>query len=211
MGRGKHPEETKEKIISTSAQLFMTKGYEQTSIQDILDTLHLSKGGLYHHFKSKEEILEAVMLKRREYVSNKFHEIIQNTKAKNAKEKLQKILYQLAANSEIHKLDAVLTSQINPHFVVEGLHACMKEDAPIICQLIEEANDDGTLKVIHPAYCAEIFLMLLNYWANPVLFSRNELETSERLKYLQLMMNQLGLDIIDDDFITTILKAYASN
>ena len=42
-------------------RLFMEKGYEHTSIQDMIDELGgLSKGAIYHHFKSKEEILEAV-------------------------------------------------------------------------------------------------------------------------------------------------------
>ena len=52
MGRNRHPEQTLEKIVDVSAELFAKKGYEQTSIQDILDATGLSKGGLYHHFKS---------------------------------------------------------------------------------------------------------------------------------------------------------------
>lgn len=63
MGRNNYPEQTQERIIEASVKLFLEKGYEQTTIQDILDALNLSKGGLYHHFKSKEEILEAVKLK----------------------------------------------------------------------------------------------------------------------------------------------------
>lgn len=208
MGRNKYPEQTLEKIITTSTQLFLEKGYEQTSIQDILDALKLSKGGLYHHFKSKEEILEAVMQKRAQYVIDRFHEIIQSTKAKNAKEKLKKILYQLATDAETHKLDMVLTSQVNPYFVVGGLQTCMKQDAPIICQLIEEGIKDGSLQTTQPAFCSEVFLMLLNYWTNPVLFGRDYSETEERLNYLQFVMCQLGLDVIDDSLIHTLLKAY---
>lgn len=78
------------KIVDVSAELFAKKGYEQTSIQDILDATGLSKGGLYHHFKSKEEILEAVMQKRVQYVNGRFHNIIRNTEETNAKEKLKK-------------------------------------------------------------------------------------------------------------------------
>lgn len=63
MGRSKNSEQTPEMIIDTSTRLFIEKGYEQTSIQDILDALQLSKGGLYHHFKSKEEISKAAMAK----------------------------------------------------------------------------------------------------------------------------------------------------
>ena len=57
MARNKHPEETVEKILAVSAKLFMEKGYEHTTLQDIIDNLGgLTKGAIYHHFKGKEEI-----------------------------------------------------------------------------------------------------------------------------------------------------------
>ena len=61
MARNKHPEETVEKILAVSAKLFMEKGYEHTTLQDIIDNLGgLTKGAIYHHFKGKEEILLAI-------------------------------------------------------------------------------------------------------------------------------------------------------
>ena len=61
MARNKHPEVTINRILDTSWELFMEKGYEATTIQDIVNALgDLSKGAIYHHFKSKEEILDAV-------------------------------------------------------------------------------------------------------------------------------------------------------
>lgn len=206
MGRNKYPEQTREKILDISVKLFYEKGYEQTSIQDIMDALNLSKGGIYHHFKSKEEILEAVMQRRTQYVTDLLHGIIQNTKASSGKEKLKKILYQLGTDIETHTFDTILNSQINPHFVVGGLQACVKKDAPIICGLIEEGIKDGSLQTAQPAFCAEIFLLLLNYWINPILFGRSESETRERLEYLQSVMRLLGLDILDDKLIAMYIN-----
>ena len=61
MARNKHPEQTRNFILETAFRLFIEKGYERTSIQDIIDQLGgLSKGAIYHHFKSKEDILTAV-------------------------------------------------------------------------------------------------------------------------------------------------------
>ena len=58
MARNKYPELTVEKILEVSQRLFLEKGYEQTTIQDIVDNLGgLTKGAVYHHFKSKEEII----------------------------------------------------------------------------------------------------------------------------------------------------------
>lgn len=209
MGRTKNPEQTKERIVDASIKLFIEKGYEQTTIQDILDALNLSKGGLYHHFKSKEEILEVVKQKRAQYAVGRARDLIENTKGPNAKEKLKNILYKIATDTEIHSYDTVLTSQTNdPHFVMSALQNTVNQDASILGKLIESGLKDGSLQTTQPVLCAEIFLLLLNFWASPMLFKRSLNETKERLKYLQSVMRLIGLDIIDDSFIENVLTGY---
>ena len=51
-------------IIDAAEELFYRKGYENTSVQDVLDELQLSKGGFYHHFESKLSLLDAICEKR---------------------------------------------------------------------------------------------------------------------------------------------------
>ena len=58
--REKQKEETLADIIKVSGELFQEIGYEKTSIQMIADRCGLSKGALYHHFRSKEEVLERI-------------------------------------------------------------------------------------------------------------------------------------------------------
>ena len=55
MPRNKYPEQTVEKILDAAAALFAEKGYQSTTLQDIIDATGLSKGAVYHHFRSKEE------------------------------------------------------------------------------------------------------------------------------------------------------------
>lgn len=209
MGRYKYPEQTQERIVDASIKLFIEKGYEQTTIQDILDALNLSKGGLYHHFKSKEEILEAVKQKRAQCAADMLHDLIKHTEAVNAKEKMKKILYQLGTSTQTHLFDTILTSQANnPHFVIGALQNAVDQDAPIIGKLIEEGLKDGSIQTTEPGLCAEIFLLLLNFWASPVLFKRNIDETKKRLSYLQSVMCMLGLDIIDNEFIENVVGGY---
>ena len=87
MARNKHPEETINAILDVSTRLFMEKGYEHTSIQDIIKHLGgLSKGAIYHHFKSKEDILEAVS-DRMAAESNKMLADIRDDMALNGLEK----------------------------------------------------------------------------------------------------------------------------
>lgn len=61
MARKNNPKQAIENIITISAKLFAEKGYDKTSMQDIVDALGMSKGGIFHHFKSKEDIFNAVM------------------------------------------------------------------------------------------------------------------------------------------------------
>lgn len=208
MGRSKSPEQTLEMIIDTSTRLFIEKGYEQTSIQDILDALQLSKGGLYHHFKSKEEILKAAMSKRAQHISEMLNDIIRNTEAENAKEKLRKILKYILTDKQTHMLDNILAVQAGePYQIVNGIQSCVNIDAPIISRLIEDGVKDGSLQTPQPRLCAEVFLLLLNFWSNPVLFGRNAAETRDRLDYLQSMMRLLGLDIMDEELIVLLMKS----
>ena len=61
MARNKYPEVTVEKILDVAQQLFLEKGYDNTTIQDIVNELGgLTKGAIYHHFKSKEEIIKNI-------------------------------------------------------------------------------------------------------------------------------------------------------
>ncbi len=53
---------TRTRILQEAAKLFTEKGYEATSVQDLAQALGLSKAALYHHFRSKEEILYAISL-----------------------------------------------------------------------------------------------------------------------------------------------------
>ena len=53
-------------ILDTAEALFFQRGYEETSVQDILNAMGLSKGGFYHHFESKMSVLEAVSARRAE-------------------------------------------------------------------------------------------------------------------------------------------------
>ena len=54
----------KQEILKTAEMMFCRNGYEKTSIQDIIDVLHSSKGSFYHHFVSKEALLEGICRKR---------------------------------------------------------------------------------------------------------------------------------------------------
>jgi TetR/AcrR family transcriptional regulator, cholesterol catabolism regulator len=57
----REPVDPRQEILRTAARLFQQRGYDATSMNDVAAALKLSKGGLYHHFKSKDEILFEIM------------------------------------------------------------------------------------------------------------------------------------------------------
>lgn len=59
-------DEKRQEMLTVAERLFCLKGYEATSVQDILNVLHVSKGGFYHHFASKEALLYTLFYQRAE-------------------------------------------------------------------------------------------------------------------------------------------------
>ncbi|MNW45318.1 HTH-type transcriptional regulator AcrR [compost metagenome] len=210
MARNKYPEQTLEQILSVSSRLFSEKGFEKTSIQDIIAELGMSKGAIYHHFKSKEDILDAVMQKQLQYSAKMLKDLIQNTKAANAREKLIMILEQTVSDPDAHSIDDILSTQIkNPQFVMMGIKAGVTKDAPVIAQLMIDGIADGSISTDYPLECAEVFMLLVNIWMNPVLFERSRGETLRRLKFLQHTMSLLGVDIVSDELIEGITSRHS--
>lgn len=59
-----NPKTTREHIVEAADRLFYEKGYDHTSFADIAREVNISRGNFYHHFKSKDEILDAVIQRR---------------------------------------------------------------------------------------------------------------------------------------------------
>ena len=91
MARNKYPEVTVEKIIGSVTAVIYGKGYDNTTIQDIVNELGgLTKGAIYHHFKSKEEIIDA--LGEKLFFDNNPFVTVQEQKHLNGLEKCVKSL-----------------------------------------------------------------------------------------------------------------------
>lgn len=95
----------KQAILDTAEKLFFEKGYRDTSVQDILDRLHCSKGSFYHHYESKLQVLmEICRLKAR-----KNFDAYLDTEYKTELEQLNGLIYQaMPFNKEGEEMLAVL-------------------------------------------------------------------------------------------------------
>ena len=68
----------KDQILDTSLQLFMKKGFDATSISDILSQLDIARGTLYYHFESKEAIMDAIIERLLNQVLEKIEKLMTN-------------------------------------------------------------------------------------------------------------------------------------
>lgn len=101
MARNAHPEVTRTRILDAAQRLFMAQGYEHTSIQNIVDELgDLSKGAIYHHFKSKEAILEE-LTNRDNNMQDDFNESVMNRTDLTALEKFR-VLWRHSMTKQDH-------------------------------------------------------------------------------------------------------------
>lgn len=172
MARNKHPEETVSLILDVAGRLFLEKGYEYTSIQDIIDNLGgLSKGAIYHHFRSKEDILIAVTDRMTEE-SNRMLAVIRDTPDLNGKEKLRAIFRESIFRPVQEDMFSTAPNLgNNPRLLYSIFSETMMVAAPDYIQpIIEQGIADGSIQTEYPKELAELIIMAANIWMNPMIF-----------------------------------------
>lgn len=206
MSRNNHPEQTRNLIIDTAMQLFLEQGYEHTSIQDIINHLGgLSKGAIYHHFKSKEDIIMAVADKIYSNSGTELYKIANRTDL-TGKEKL-KLLFQSSLNYPGQKemFQTAPDMLMNPKLLVLYLRDNMQKEAVELLQrVMEEGIADGSIQTDYPKQLTEVLLLTANLWLNPMVYHCEPSEMVEKVKFYQYMMKQLNLDIIENDMIDSL-------
>lgn len=206
MARNKHPEETVSLILDTAFRLFMEKGYERTSIQDIIDHLGgLSKGAIYHHFKSKEDILAAVV-DRMTAESNHMLEEIRDRTDLTGKEKLKTIFKESISRPVMDEMFMIVP---NLHDNPRLLHSIFREAVELVAPqyilpIIRQGISDGSIQTDYPAELAELIILTANIWTNPLIFNNSVDECSQKFMVFRQMMQGLGLDIVDDEMADRI-------
>lgn len=203
MARNKYPEETKNLIIETSMKLFMEKGYDHTSIQDIIENLGgLSKGAIYHHFKSKEEIMWAVA--DHIYIdSDKRMMEICDREDLTGREKLARLFHASLFSPALDDLCNVAPDLLkNSQFLAIYIREVVQKEAPaFVRKILEEGIRDGSIQTDYPRELAEVMMLMGDIWLNPMVYHCEPFETIKKMKFFQHMMRLLGLDVIDDAMI----------
>lgn len=192
----KDPKERKKNIIDVSSALFMSKGYEETSVNTIVEKLGVAKGTFYHYFKSKEEILEAVL---EDYLSD-YAESIKKAledNALNAYEKLMLVLRSILSNNQGPEH---LTKHVEDNKNAK-LHQMMDEKFfekfyPIIVEVLNQGIGEGLFKVDHPEEITEILLLGIRaYMHIHIPHFNNKQYLIRKMQALEELFNKiLGID-----------------
>lgn len=161
-------------ILDTAQQLFYTKGYEQTSIQDILTAVGIAKGTFYHYFDSKETLLKAFIERLIEQIIGIITPIATDAQL-NACQKLGRLFVQAHQWKFEHR--AVLLQVLSVFYQEENLrlrHALLrlsaKQVVPIWAQIIEQGVQEGLFTTPFALEAAEILFKLLQNLSEAVAF-----------------------------------------
>ena len=200
MARSRHPEQTIAHILDAAQKLFLNKGYENTSIQDIINEVgNITKGAIYHHFPSKQALFVAVNERFDDAYGEQVQAIAKDKKL-SGQEKLRGML-KASANSNVQlvRFSARLSLLENPKLLaslIEGLHCT----APtLVTPVIEQCIKEKSISVSEAPEAAELILFILNTWLNPMLFQVSQEQMLRRLTLMETIFKSIGLDILDEE------------
>ncbi|BAK98716.1 putative TetR family transcriptional regulator [Oscillibacter valericigenes Sjm18-20] len=203
MARNKYPEETIRLILDVAQRFFLEKGYEDTSIQDIINGLGgLSKGAVYHHFKSKEEIFNAVGDRYNEQIVSEL-KTIRDDSTLTGFAKLKKMFRLSLSSSDRDIVFSVAPNMLeHPKLLAMQMREIFSDIVPHYVQpIIEQGVADGSIKTKYSRELSEVIIMLTNLWLNPLVL-RTDVESMEkRVRFFNLMLKNMGIELMDEQMM----------
>lgn len=191
-------EVTRIAVEDAAIELFLKHGYHATSMRQIADQAGLALGGIYNHFKSKEEIFEAIIVDKHPY--KKILPLILEAEGGTIEEFLRSaarlVIEELTSQPYYLKLMLIELVEFN------GMHgaALIKQIAPKVLPVFERvAKSKKNLRVTHPALLMRSFIgMVLSYLITDIILSNS---------LLKKFMPRNTVDAYVDIYMHGILKA----
>ena len=156
----KEGEVRKREILVTARELFIKKGYEQTSVNDILKIVDIAKGTFYYYFASKEEVLEAIILDIVEEGARRAEMILKDKSVPLVNRIMMAIMAQTpefeGSNEiaeELHKVENAKLEQLY-------LKAMVKRMTQVLQEPVLEGVELDVFHMEYPTECIETILLL---------------------------------------------------
>lgn len=158
----KKPEERRDEILDAAEELFGRKGFDGTSTNDILERVGIARGTLYYHFKSKEDIMDALIERYNVRLIAAAQEIAAD-KSIPVIERIIRVVMSLNVSGgggeeikeHIHKPQNALMHQKIQKVIIKGV-------APILAGVIREGIEQGMFNTPFPFECMEMVVVYAN-------------------------------------------------
>ncbi len=173
MARTVKPEEfaaKRKEILNATQRLVLTKGYEQMSIQDILDEVRISSGAFHHYFDSRRALLEAFIEHIRQESEKPLLPIIHDPDL-SAIEKLQGFFdtldrLRIARKADVVKLAHVWYTDDNAIIRRRVDEAVLQQRVPLLTEIVHQGIQEGSFTTAYPDQAGEVILSLLQSMGN---------------------------------------------
>lgn len=158
----KEAEERKNEILDVAERLFISRGFDRTSTNDILEEVGIARGTLYYHFKSKEEILDALITREMKRLIAKASTIASDREIPAPQRIAMTIMGIKIENDIAHEfLDEIHKPQnALMHQKMQSVY--LAEINPIITKLVEECVDQGIFDTQYPEETVEMVMLYSN-------------------------------------------------
>jgi AcrR family transcriptional regulator len=159
----KEHELRKTEIINTTKTLFFQKGYDNTTIQDIIDTLGIAKGTFYYYFKSKEDLLDEIVDLMTTELSLRLQPIIKSKK--NAIEKMNDV-FRISTAYKVENIELFLvilkTLYRDDNLLLRDkmFQGSIKKNSPIISKIVKQGIKEKVFNTAYPDSMGEIMINL---------------------------------------------------
>jgi AcrR family transcriptional regulator len=158
------PDLRRAEFVSIAERLFQTKGYEATTIADVISAAGVSKGAFYHHFKAKEELLEAIVA-RAATVALGYFERLRADETLDALTRLNRLLamgrdWKLEHMGQLRRTFETALRRDEDTLTARTVEATFSVLSPAIASLIAEGQSEGTIGAGDPAAMADALLWM---------------------------------------------------
>lgn len=204
MARNRNPHETRKKILEVSKDLFLKKGFDNTSIQDIINGLGgLTKGVIYHHFESKQEILQSIIRENNQEILN------YNWRGDTGLEKIQNSLMDAFSNFEQQRLVYSASIKLrSPRLLGKQYLSLFSDFLPEIRERVYEGVKDESIKTEYPEELADLIVLTLNIWIGFQISVYSVEELKRKMKFIKLSFDGLGVNLISDEMMGVIFQLF---
>ncbi|MDR2586890.1 MAG: TetR/AcrR family transcriptional regulator, partial [Coriobacteriales bacterium] len=148
-------------IVDAAEMLFTSKGYETTTVNDILEKVQIGKGTFYHYFKSKEDVMDAVINRMVEGIV-KCANAIADDSALTVNEKMRDAILSMNISDGVGKVVIEeLHKPSNAQMHQTSITRTIQAVAPILAGIVAHGVQEGVYKTPYPLETVE-FLLVAN-------------------------------------------------